>query len=102
VSYPTELITAGVIISGGSAKLHSIDSFTADLFNLPVKIGYPDLSRLTGAISRLEDPSYATSIGLIYYGMDQIKDTKPSFMPKFKLGKENVIKKFGDYLKEYL
>jgi cell division protein FtsA len=99
-AYPTELITAGVVITGGTAKLRSIDSFISDLFNLPVKIGYPDLSRLSGAISRLEDPAYATSIGLIYYGMDQVKEGKQSFLPKFKLGKENIFTRCMTYFKE--
>lgn len=101
-AYPPELITAGVVITGGTAKLRSVDSYIADLFNLPVKTGYPDLSRLSGAISRLEDPSYATAIGLIYHGMDDLKESKASFLPKFKLGKENLFTKFYNYIKEYL
>ncbi len=101
-AYPPELITAGVVLTGGTAKLKDIDQFTSDLFNLPVKIGYPDLSRLSGAISRLEDPSYATAIGLIYYGMDQMKDTKASLLPKFKLGEDGMFKKFINYIKEFL
>jgi cell division protein FtsA len=100
--YPPELITAGVVITGGTAKLRKADTFIADLFNLPVKIGYPDLSKLSGAISRLEDPSYATAIGLLYYGLEQVKDTKSSFMPKFKFGKENMFSKAVSYLKEYI
>jgi len=99
-AYPTELITAGVVITGGTAKLRGVDSFISDLFNLPVKIGYPDLSRLSGAISRLEDPAYATSIGLIYYGMDLVKEGKPSFLPRIKLSKENILTKCMTYLKE--
>lgn len=100
-AYPPELITAGVVITGGTAKLRDIDSFTSDLFNLPVKIGYPDLSRLSGAISRLEDPSYATAIGLIYYGMDKIRESKSFSLPKLKFGNENVLKKLTKYLKDF-
>ncbi len=100
--YPPELITAGVVLTGGTAKLRDIDSFVSDLFNLPVKIGYPDLSRLSGAISRLEDPAYATAIGLIYYGMDQIRESRPSLVPRLRLGKGNLFKKIVNYLKEYI
>lgn len=100
-AYPPELITAGVVVTGGTAKLRDIDSFTSDLFNLPVKIGYPDLSRLSGAISRLEDPSYATAIGLIYYGMDQIRESKSFSLPKLKFGNENLLKKLTKYLKDF-
>jgi cell division protein FtsA len=101
-AYPLELITAGVVLTGGTAKLKDIDGFTSELFNLPVKIGYPDLSRLSGAISRLEDPCYATSIGLLYYGLDGVKETKSSFLPKLKFGKENFFTKILAYLKDYV
>ncbi|MBM4398959.1 MAG: cell division protein FtsA [Candidatus Cloacimonetes bacterium] len=100
-AYPPELITAGVVLTGGTAKLKNVDSFTADLFNLPVKIGYPDLSRLSGAISRLEDPSYATAIGLLYYGMDQHKDTKSSILPKLGFNPKGLFGKVFKYVKDY-
>jgi cell division protein FtsA len=101
-AYPPELITAGVVLTGGTAKLKDLDVFVSDLFNLPVKIGYPDLSRLSGAISRLEDPAYATAIGLIYYGMDRFKDTKSSLLPKFRFSKDNIFKRFLKYIKEFM
>jgi cell division protein FtsA len=101
-AYPLELITAGVILTGGTAKLKDIDTFTSELFNLPVKIGYPDLSKLSGAISRLEDPSYATSIGLLYYGLDRVKDVKGGFKPVFRFGKGNFFSKIMAYFKEFI
>ncbi|HOV16578.1 MAG TPA: cell division protein FtsA [Candidatus Cloacimonadota bacterium] len=100
-AYPPELITAGVVLTGGTAKLKNIDNFVADLFNLPVKIGYPDLSRLSGAISRLEDPAYATAIGLIYYAADQKREGRQSALPKVKLTKDNIFKKIIAFIKEY-
>jgi cell division protein FtsA len=101
-AYPLELITAGVILTGGTAKLKDIDTFTSELYNLPVKIGYPDLSKLSGAISRLEDPSYATAIGLLYYGLDRVKDVKVSHKPGLRFGKGNLISKVTSYLKEFI
>jgi cell division protein FtsA len=100
-AYPLELITAGVILSGGTALLKDIDVFTSELFNLPVKIGYPDLSRMSGAISRLEDPAYSTSIGLLYYGLDRVKDNKGSHKPMFKFGKDGFFSKIIAYFKEF-
>lgn len=100
-AYPLEMITAGVVLTGGTAKLRDIDAFVSDMFNLPVKTGYPDLSRLSGAISRLEDPSYATAIGLIYYGMDKHADLKSVSTTKFKLGKTNIFNKVYSYIKDY-
>jgi cell division protein FtsA len=100
-AYPPELITAGVVVCGGSSKLTQIDKFTSELFNMPVKQGYPDLSRLSGPISRLEDPAYATAIGLLYYGMDQNKDSKGGRLPGFKMPGEGWMTKILNYLKDF-
>lgn len=100
-SYPPELVTAGVVISGGTAKLKNIDKFIEKMFNMPVKIAYPDVSRLSGPISRLEDPAYATAIGLLYYGMDQNKDFSPGGFQKFRRSGEGTMSRLIDYLKGF-
>ncbi len=74
--YTPELVTAGIVLCGGSANLTNIDTVLSDSFNLHVKIASPDLSRLNGMISRLEDPAYATAVGLLYHAANQ--DNEPS------------------------
>ncbi|MDZ4182388.1 MAG: cell division protein FtsA [Candidatus Cloacimonadaceae bacterium] len=65
--YTPELITAGIVITGGSAKLQEIAQVVENAFNLHVKISMPDISRTNGMISRLDDPSFATALGILYY-----------------------------------
>ncbi len=74
--YTPELVTAGIVLCGGSANLTNIDAVLSESFNLHVKIASPDLSRLNGMISRLEDPAYATAVGLLYHAANQ--DNEPS------------------------
>jgi cell division protein FtsA len=74
--YTPELVTAGVVLCGGTANLTNIDSVLSDAFNLHVKIATPDLSRLNGMISRLEDPAFATVVGILYHASSQ--DSEPS------------------------
>ncbi|MEN6445730.1 MAG: cell division protein FtsA [Candidatus Cloacimonas sp.] len=93
--YTPELVTAGIILCGGTAKMKNLDVVLSESFNLNVKIATPDLSRLNGMISRLEDPAFATATGILYYALGKnnepvnksftlpnLKNTK--FMDKIK------------------
>ncbi len=67
-----EILTAGVVLTGGASLLRNVTFLTSEIFNMPVKVGYPDVSKLNGATSRLENPKYATSVGLLYYALEMI------------------------------
>ncbi|MEN3029126.1 MAG: cell division protein FtsA [Aquificaceae bacterium] len=54
---------AGIVITGGSAKLAGMKEFLERYFDLPVRIGYP--MGVIGLKEKVQDPSYATSVGLI-------------------------------------
>ncbi len=62
------LIPSGIVITGGSANLPGIVEMTQAITRLPVRIGIP--SALNGVSSgQLNDPAYATSVGLILWKM---------------------------------
>jgi cell division protein FtsA len=62
------LIPAGIVITGGCANLPGIVEVTQNISHLPVRIGIP--STLNGVSSALlNDPAYATSVGLILWMM---------------------------------
>lgn len=56
-------IAAGLVLTGGSARLPGIDELAEQVLTLPVRIGYP--RGVTGLIDNLHDPAYATSVGLL-------------------------------------
>ena len=94
--YTPELVTAGIVLCGGTANLTNIDVVLSEAFNLHVKVATPDLSRLNGMISRLEDPAYATAIGILYHASNQ--ELEPSVkgfsLPNLKTGKiADIFKK---------
>jgi cell division protein FtsA len=62
-----EMLSAGVILTGGTAMLNGIAELAEDVFSLPVRIGIPSES-ITGLKDAVSDPSFATSVGLIKYG----------------------------------
>lgn len=97
--YKPELITAGIVLTGGTANLKGVQTLVSDAFNMNVKVSSPDLSSITGMISRLEEPSYATAIGLLYQAKELFPDISGSQFSfnKFKSNKffdkiKNLIK----------
>ena len=78
----SELLPAGVIISGGGAFIPKIETFASTNLNLPAKIAsplYPQHLRLAEREREdprifLKDPSFAASYGLIIYGQNPKRD----------------------------
>lgn len=65
---------AGVVITGGGAlTTGTVDSCKRSL-SLPARIGYP--KGLSGLIDEIKSPAYATSWGLIQYGLKNYKGVK--------------------------
>ncbi|MCB5247672.1 MAG: cell division protein FtsA [Candidatus Cloacimonetes bacterium] len=99
--YTPELVTAGIVLTGGTAKLQMIDAVVKNSFNLPVKIAQPDLSTFNGDTDLLKDPAFATCVGLLRHAAAQEPETKaPALrLGSFKAGKtldkiKNIIKDF--------
>jgi cell division protein FtsA len=61
------LLPAGVVLTGGSAGLTGIRQVAEQVLQLPVRIGAP--RRLQGLIEAISSPAYATSVGLLIWGM---------------------------------
>ncbi|MEZ0360887.1 MAG: cell division protein FtsA [Hydrogenobacter sp.] len=54
---------AGVVVTGGCAKLAGIREFLERYFDLPVRVGYP--TGIIGLKEKVQDPAYSTSVGLL-------------------------------------
>lgn len=63
------MLPAGIIMTGGGSKLDGLVDFVKDNLHLPAQVGVP-LPELTGIVDKLADPVYATSIGLMTWGME--------------------------------
>lgn len=63
------LIPAGVVLTGGAAKVEGAMELAERVFKMPVRIGYPQ--HVSGLSNVINNPCYATSVGLLIYGMQQ-------------------------------
>lgn len=60
------LIPSGVVITGGTASLEGLPELVEQIFNLPVRRGYP--MGIGGLLDVVNSPMYATAVGLVLYG----------------------------------
>jgi cell division protein FtsA len=61
-----ELVPAGLVLTGGSANLSGLAALGKETLDMPVRIGIP--SNTNGISDALQDPAYATSVGLVLWG----------------------------------
>lgn len=62
-------LPAGVVLCGGTAQLAGIRRLAAEIFRAPVRIGTS--TGIYGLTDQISTPAYATSIGLLKWGLDQ-------------------------------
>jgi cell division protein FtsA len=61
-----DLIAAGIVLTGGSAKMDGVVELAEEIFRVPVRIGYP--KHVTGLIDVVRNPIHATGVGLLLFG----------------------------------
>ncbi|MCB1103921.1 MAG: cell division protein FtsA [Opitutaceae bacterium] len=64
-AFTPESCNAGVVLTGGTAKLPGIAEAAAKVFNTPVHLGEAP----AWVAENLRDPGYNTALGLLYYGV---------------------------------
>jgi len=65
-----DVINAGMVMTGGTALLANMTELAEQIFDLPVRLGYP---RHVGGISDIVNtPQCSTGVGLVVYGMRNV------------------------------
>lgn len=59
-------IHGGVVITGGTALLANLVDLAEQIFDLPVRIGYP--VKIGGRVDEVHTPRCTTAVGLVMYG----------------------------------
>ena len=64
-----ELLSSGVVITGGSSMMQGMVELGEEIFHMPVRVGVP---HYTGALAEVvRHPRYSTAVGLLFAGMQQ-------------------------------
>jgi cell division protein FtsA len=69
------MLPAGVILCGGTSLLPGMRDLGREILGLPVRIATPD--NLSGLTDTLSSPAYATSVGLLRWGMREDGALRP-------------------------
>ena len=65
-----ELIAAGIVITGGSAKMEGAVELAEEVFHMPVRLGAPQY--VEGLMDVVRNPIHATGVGLLLYGLESM------------------------------
>lgn len=68
------LLPAGVVLLGGGAKMPGLVDLTKNILKLPAQIGFP--LEIESVVDEIDDPAFATAIGLILWNADKCKTGK--------------------------
>ena len=91
-----ELLTAGIVITGGSSLMEGCLEISEKTFGLPVRRGYP--AGIGGLVDIVNNPIYATGVGLVLFRAQgrEVNSTSPEGR-----GFGGGLKKIRGWLKEY-
>ncbi|MGE0228615.1 MAG: cell division protein FtsA [Dehalococcoidia bacterium] len=64
-----DVLSAGIVLAGGAASLPGIEMLAEDVLGLPARVGRP--RHLAGLSDLLNDPAYATSVGLLRWSLKE-------------------------------
>jgi cell division protein FtsA len=80
-----EMIASGIVITGGSAMMRGMIELGEEIFHMPVRMGMP---RYVGGLSEVvSNPRYATGVGLILMGKQQLERHLSGQMESSSIGR---------------
>jgi len=65
-----KLLPAGIILTGGTAKLPGAVDLAKNILGLPAQTGFP--SPLGGLVDKVDEPSFVTAVGLVLWGLEGV------------------------------
>jgi cell division protein FtsA len=89
-----EMLTSGVVITGGSTLLPGMNELAEEIMGVPVRRGTP--RGIGGLVDVVRSPIYATGVGLVVYG------ARHADRRLFRIREENVFKKVKGRMRDWL
>ena len=76
-------LTAGIVLTGGTALIEDIAELAEQIFALPVRIGYPteNPDKVQGLTKDIASPIYSTAVGLLLHGAkERLEDESTPYL----------------------
>jgi len=71
-----DLIAAGIVLTGGTSKMHGVVELAEEIFHVPVRLGSP--MGAFGLQDITDNPIHATGVGLLHYGFKEQNNLQQS------------------------
>jgi cell division protein FtsA len=95
-----DIISAGIVLTGGSSKLAGMDLLAEQVTGWPARIGVPrDLHGLTDLLT---DPAYATGVGMLSWAMHEAEASSWHRSPQRSFDVSSVWKRVGNWARVVL
>ena len=91
-----ELIPAGIVLTGGASKIEGATELAEEIFHSPVRLGSPH--SIEGFAEIINNPIYATSVGLLLYGQKQLEEDHLNYIHRDKNILNRISRWFGGNL----
>jgi cell division protein FtsA len=87
-----EVIAAGIVLTGGSAKMEGAIELAEEVFHVPVRLGVPQ--SVQGLSDVVRNPIYSTGVGLLLYARDNA-------LPAHRAGSRGTAKSVLDRMRSW-
>ena len=65
-----EIIAAGIVLTGGSARMEGAIDLAEEVFHMPVRMGLPQQHQVKGLAEVVQNPIYSTGVGLLLHARE--------------------------------
>ena len=65
-----ETIAAGIVMTGGSARMEGAIDLAEEIFHMPVRLGLPHQQQVKGLADVVQNPIYSTAVGLLLHARE--------------------------------
>jgi cell division protein FtsA len=69
-----EVIAAGIVLTGGSARMEGAIDLAEEIFHMPVRLGLPQ-QQVKGLAEVVQNPIYSTAVGLLLHARENTQGT---------------------------
>jgi len=90
------MLPAGALLTGAAVKAPGVLDLARDVLGLPVQMGFP--VDIGGVIEKVDDPSYATALGALVWGIHEGEGSSRIGSPQLK----QAAQQLGSWFKSLL
>jgi len=91
-----DMVPAGIVLTGGTSKMEGVVELAEEIFHMPVRVGYPQT--VQGLTDIVRNPIYATSVGLLQYGIEHQDEAGPAAAGKGGSSAESLLSRAKAWL----